>query len=443
MLFFPARRTAARTVRVSSPPASPAPPPQPVRPESAGLSAQRPSILLLAALSTVGPFSIDTFLPALPALAAGLHTSSLKAQQALSAYLIGFALMSLWHGPISDALGRRPVVLVSMAVYVVAAFACTFAQSIEWLIGARLVQGLSGGAGFIITRAIIRDCFEGVAAQRMLSNVMVIFTIAPAMAPLLGGYLDTWFGWRSVFGFMLAASVALWLWLWLALPETLGAAQRRPLHPLPLARAYVQVFTRIEFGLLASCLAFNFSAFFIYIMASPAFVIDHLKMTGTDFAWLFLPAIGGMMLGNRIVNRYAGRISARRMVALGYTVMGAGVGVNLLLQFTLAPRLAPGSWLTFVSIAPIAIAAIGQSMITPTVQIVLMDLFPDRRGMMSSCQGFTQVLVSAFTAGLVAPLLSGSLQHLVLGAVAFYLTGLAFWLAYQYRRSRPAPGGNG
>ena len=420
-------------MRVSTPPASPAPPPQPPSPR---LSAQRPSILLLAALSTVGPFSIDTFLPALPALAAGLHTSTLQAQQALSAYLIGFALMSLWHGAISDALGRRPVVLVSMAVYAAAALVCTAAPSIEVLIGARLVQGLSGGAGFVITRAIVRDCFEGVAAQRMLSNVMVIFAIAPAIAPILGGYLATWFGWRSVFGFMLAASVALWLWLWLALPETLAAAQRRPLHPLPLARAYVQVFTRLEFGLLASCLAFNFSAFFIYIMASPAFVIDHLKMTGTDFGWLFIPAIGGMMLGNRIVNRYAGRISARRMVALGFAVMGVGVGINLLLQFTLAPRLAPGSWLTFISIAPIAIAAAGQSLITPTVQIMLMDLFPDRRGMMSSCQGFTQVLVSALTAGVVAPLLSGSAQHLVLGAVAFYLSGLAFWVAY--RRTRPA-----
>lgn len=403
------------------------------------LSAQRPSTLLLAALSTVGPFSIDTFLPALPALAAGLNASTLQAQQALSAYLAGFALMSLWHGAISDALGRRPVVLVSMAVYAAAALACTIAPSIELLIGARLVQGLSGGAGFVITRAIIRDCFEGVAAQRMLSNVMVIFAIAPALAPLLGGYLDTWFGWRSVFGFMLAASMALWLWLWLALPETLAASQRRPLHPLPLARAYLQVFTRAEFGLLAGCLAFNFSAFFIYIMASPAFVINHLKLTGTDFGWLFIPAIGGMMLGNRIVNRFAGRISARRMVALGFTVMGAGVGINLLLQFTLAPRLAPGSWLTFISIAPIAVAAIGQSLITPTVQILLMDLFPDRRGMMSSCQGFTQVLVSALTAGVVAPLLSDSAQQLVLGAAAFYLTGLAFWLAYQ--RSHTASAG--
>lgn len=391
-------------------------------------------MLLLAALSTIGPFSIDTFLPSLPELAAELGATAIQAQQALSAYLIGFALMSLWHGAIADAVGRRPVVLVSLAVYAVAALACTFAPSIEWLISARLVQGLSGGAGFIITRAIIRDCFEGAAAQRMLSNVMAIFSIAPAIAPILGGYLHVWFGWRSVFGFMLAGSIALWFWLWRALPETLPPEARRPLHPLPLARSYAQVFSRAEFGLLAGCLAFNFSSFFIYIMASPAFILDHLQLTATDFGWLFLPAIGGMMIGNRIVNRLAGKVAPRRMVRAGFGVMGAGVGSNLLLQFLLAPALAHGPWLTFISIAPIALAGCGQSLITPTVQLMLMDLFPDRRGMMSSCQGFAQVLVSALTAGVVSPLLSDSAQHLVLGSAAFYLTGLSFWLVYQRRR---------
>ena len=400
------------------------------------LSAQRPSVLLLAALSTIGPFSIDTFLPSLPELAADLGATAIQAQQALSAYLIGFALMSLWHGAIADATGRRPVVLVSLAVYAAAALACTLAPSIEWLISARLVQGLSGGAGFIITRAIIRDCFEGAAAQRMLSNVMAIFSIAPAVAPILGGFLHVWFGWRSVFGFMLIGSIALWLWLWRALPETLPPEARRPLHPLPLACSYAQVFSRAEFGLLAGCLAFNFSSFFIYIMASPAFILGHLKLTETDFGWLFMPAIGGMMIGNRIVNRLAGKVAPQRMVRIGFCVMGAGVGSNLLLQFLLAPALPHGPWLTFISIAPIALAGCGQSLITPTLQLMLMDLFPDRRGMMSSCQGFAQVLVSALTAGVVSPLLSDSAQHLVLGSAAFYLTGLSFWLGY--RRLRPA-----
>ena len=129
--------------------------------------------------------------------------------------------MSLWHGAISDAVGRRPVVLVSLAVYAIAALACTLAPTIEVLIAARLVQGLSGGVGMVMSRAIIRDCFEGPLAQKTMSNVMIIFAIAPAVAPIFGGYMHQWFGWRSIFAFMLAASILLWLWVWLALPETL------------------------------------------------------------------------------------------------------------------------------------------------------------------------------------------------------------------------------
>lgn len=392
--------------------------------------------MLLAALSTIGPFSIDTFLPALPQLAAGLGATALQAQQALSAYLIGFALMSLWHGALSDAFGRRPVVLASLVIYAAAALACTVAPSIELLIAARLVQGLSGCAGFIITRAIIRDCFEGVAAQRMLSNVMVIFAIAPAIAPMLGGFLNVWFGWRSVFGFMFGGAVLLGVWLWHGLPETLPRASRRPLHPVPLARSYAEVFTHPEFLLLAGCLAFNFSSFFIYITASPVFVIGHLGLSETEFGWLFLPTIGGMMLGNRIVNKFAARMRARTMVLLGYSIMGGGLLANLLLQFLVAPQLHAGPWLTFISIAPIAISGCGQSMITPTVQVMLMDLFPDRRGLMSSCQGFTQVLLSAVTAGVISPLASDTARHLVLASAAFYGTGLTFWLAYRRVRAR-------
>ena len=207
------------------------------------------------------------------------------------------------------------------------------------------------------------------------------------------------------------------------------------MHPLPLARSYLQVFSSAQFRLLAACLAFNFSSFFIYITASPAFILDHLKLTETDFGWLFLPTIGGMMIGNRIVNRFAGKIKAKRMVLIGYGVMGAGVGANLLLQFLLAPHLAPGAWLTLISIAPLVVAGCGQSLITPTLQIMLMDLFPDRRGLLSSCQGFTQVLVSALTAGIVSPMMSQTARHLVTASAAFYVLGLLFWIWYERTRS--------
>lgn len=403
---------------------------------AAALSRRHPSVLLLAALSTVGPFSIDTFLPALPSLALSLNATPIQAQQIISAYLLGFAMMSLWHGAIADAVGRRPVVLTAIGVYLAGSLACTLAPSIEWLIAARFVQGLAGGVGMVLSRAIIRDCFEGISAQKMLSNVMVIFSVAPAVAPILGGMLFEWFGWRSIFGFMLVGATALWCWLWRSLPETLPVSARQTLRPLPLARSYLEVFRRRDFLLLAVALGLNFSALFLYIVASPAFLLEHLKFGPTEFGWFFIPAIGGMMVGNRIINRLIGKMPSKRIIYLGFAVMGLGVVSNVLLQWLVVPLTAPGSWRTFVSIAPIVVTACGQTFITPIVQVMLLDMFPQKRGLMSSCQGFTQVMVSACTAGVVAALVSGSPLHLAVAAAAFYLGGLALWIIYRLQRPR-------
>lgn len=398
---------------------------------NAAFAQRRSFVLMLAALSAVGPFSIDTFLPSLLELQTALHASPIEAQQALSAYLLGFGIMSLWHGAISDALGRRPVILASLLVYIAAAVVCTFAPTIEVLIAGRLVQGLAGGAGMIIARAIIRDCFEGAKAMQLMATMMQIFSIAPAVAPVLGGYLQSWWGWRSVFGFLLLGSIALTIWIWRALPETLPPGARHPLHAGHLARSYFKVFTRIEFQLLAALLAFSFSSLFVYITASPVFLVRHLHLSERDFAILFLPVIGGMVLGSMFASRMAHRIAQRRMISLGFVLMSIGLAVNLALQFTLVPRTAPGLWLTVMCIAPLALCAFGQSLLGPSIQMMIMDLYPAQRGLMSSCQGFTHVMVSAFTAGVVSPFVADTTRHLVLASAAFYAIGLVLWLAYN------------
>lgn len=393
-------------------------------------------MLLIAAIATIGPFSMDTFLPSLPAMSASLGATPVQAQQALSAYLLGFGIMSLWHGAISDAIGRRPVILFALLMYAVAALVCTVAPSIEMLIGARLVQGLFGGAGMIVSRAIVRDCFDGAQAQRMMSTVMLIFSVGPVAAPILGGYLHLWFGWRSVFGFMLAGALLLGAWTWRALPETLGESQRAPLAVRAMLRGYAKVLSNRQFLLLAATLAFNFSAFFVYVMATPVFLLRHLGLAETDFWLFFMPVITGMMAGSTISGRLAGHVSARRTVFAGYVLMVGGVALNLALQFTAVPGLATGRLLTFLSIAPLVISGIGQSMITPSVQVLMMDLFPDRRGMVSSCQGFSQVMLSALTAGLVAPLVSGTTRQLALTSACYCASGLAFWLLYNRARQQ-------
>ena len=391
---------------------------------------KRSFVLMLAALSAVGPFSIDTFLPSLLELQVSLHATPLEAQQALSAYLLGFGIMSLWHGAISDAIGRRPVIIASLVAYIVASLVCTFAPSIQILIAARLVQGLAGGAGMIVARAIIRDCFEGVKALQLLSTVMQIFSIAPAVAPIVGGYLQNWWGWRSVFAFMLIGSIILLAWIWRALPETLPLHARHPLHPVLLAKSYWKVFTRLEFQFLAALLGISFSSLFVYITASPVFLVKHLHLTETDFAKLFLPVIGGMVLGSLIASKLAGRVPQRTLINSGLVLMAIGLTINLGLQFTVIPRTPPGAWLTFMALAPLGIGSVGQALLGPSIQMMLMDLYPAQRGLMSSCQGFTHVMVSAVTAGIISPLVSDTMQHLVLASAAFFAVSLVLWLLY-------------
>ena len=407
----------------------------PVRP-AAQFASRRSFVVLIAALATIGPFSMDTFLPSLPELQVALGATQVQAQQALSAYLLGFGIMSLWHGAISDAIGRRPVIVTALVVYAIAALICTFAPSIEVLIGARLVQGLFGGAGAIVSRAIVRDCFEGAQAQRLMSTVMLLFALGPALAPVLGGYLHQWWGWRSVFGFMLVASLALLAWTWKSLPETHPPDARVPLRAGPMAADYLKVFTRPEFQLLAATIALNFSTFFVYVMATPAFILRHLGMTSTDFGWFFIPVVAGLMLGAALSGRLAGRFSGRRTANVGFFVMAVGVAVNLALQLGVAPGMSPGYLLTVISIAPLVVSAVGQSMITPSLQLLMMDLFPHNRGMVASAQGFTQVMLSTLVAGVIAPFVSDTAAHLALTSAAFLVAGAAVWIVYLRMRRR-------
>ncbi|MCX7179653.1 MAG: MFS transporter, partial [Proteobacteria bacterium] len=157
---------------------------------------------LLAALAMFGPFSIDTYLPAFPAMSVSLGASQVEVQQTLTAYLLPFALMIMWHGALSDALGRRRVILVGLAVYVLASLFCVFATRIEYLWLGRALQGLSSGVGMVVSRAIVRDLLDGPAAQRLMARISMMFAIGPALAPIIGGWIHAFFDWHGIFIFM-------------------------------------------------------------------------------------------------------------------------------------------------------------------------------------------------------------------------------------------------
>ena len=379
---------------------------------------------LLAALSSIGPFAIDAYLPAFPAIGAALGASQLEVQQTLTIYMAALAAMVLWHGALADRFGRRRVLIALTVVFALASLVCALAPSIEWLWVGRALQGLSGGAGIVVGRAVVRDLHEGPQAQRLMSRVMLIFALAPALAPLVGAGLLALAGWRAIFLFLtLFGFVLAWV-TWRFLPETLAEEDRQPLHPLALLRAYLAIFRHPGFLLLALGVALNFNGFFLYVLSAPVFILEHLGLGSGGFVWLFGPAVGGMMIGSMLSERMAGRWSPVRTVGTGFVLMFAAVVANAAVSGLFAPGVPR-------SVLPIGLFSCGMAVAMPSMSLLGLELFPERRGMASSCQSFLQIGFNAASSALVAPALWSSPLGLASGMGMFAALGLCTRLAWR------------
>ena len=378
---------------------------------------------LLAALATLGPFSIDAYLPAFAGIQSSLNASALEIQQTLSGYLFAFGVMFLFHGALSDSFGRRPVILVALALYTAASIGGALAQTVHALVLWRIVQGLSVGAGMVVGRAMIRDLFEAEDAQRLMSLVTLFFGLAPAIAPIIGGWLFVALGWRSVFWGLAAVGLLLLAVSARFLPETLPREGRHAFHPVPLLKGYEEVLINLKFLFLALAAGFNFNAFFLYIVSAPAFLGRHLGLGPQQYAWLFIPSIAGIMIGSQLSGRAAGRLSSRQTVNRAYGFMGAAAAANLAYTFLGHPSV---PW----AMVPIFFYGIGFAMANPSITILNLDLFPTRRGMAASLQGFVSGMVNTLTAGIISPALSVDLRALALGMMGMMLVGWWSWRLY-------------
>ncbi|MEN1959249.1 multidrug effflux MFS transporter [Luteimonas sp. MJ246] len=386
--------------------------------------------LLLAGLSMFGPFSIDAIFPAFPVMGEALGADKLAMQQTISAYLVAYALMSLVHGPMSDALGRRRVILAGLVVFIAASVGCALANDLATMLAFRALQGLSAGVGLIVGRAVIRDLFDGDDAQRLMSQVSMIFGIAPAIAPVIGGWILGWGHWHDIFWFLVGFGVLLLAATWMWLPETHPAESRSAPVPRRMLRDYVLIFANRRFQRLAAAGALNFSALFLYIASAPAFVLDLLRLDERSFAWFFGPMIGGMMLGAFTSGRVAGRMPHAVQVNIGFACCGlaavANVAYGLLVDVPAVP------W----AVLPAALCAFGVALVFPVLTLAILDMYPRQRGSASSLQAFTSLALNAVVAGLLSPMVSGSMLTLALAGAAFTLAGWLVWRLERYRTRR-------
>ena len=375
-----------------------------------------PKVIALAVLASLAPFAIDTYLPGFHVIATDLSSTPAYVQQSLTFYLIPYTIMTLFHGAISDSIGRIMTIKWGLALFFFASIGCALATSVEQLWFFRALQGIGGGAGNVVARAMVRDLYEGAQAQRVMATIQIIFGIAPAVAPIFGGFLLD-YGWQSIFIFLaLYAAIAIYFSS-RVLPETMLLKNRLPFDLKSIATRYCTIFKNKEFLLLILSLSANFSAFFLYVLASPIFLIDLLGFTEKQFAYLFVPTVCGMIIGSFIAKKTAGVINPSRVTRFGYFGMFLIALSNLIYCYFFDNN-------PIFNIGFIALYNIGMAAIMPIISIAALDCFPKARGTAASGQAFMQMFFSSAVAGVIVPICWFSTFGLSLGLFIILIFGL-------------------
>jgi DHA1 family bicyclomycin/chloramphenicol resistance-like MFS transporter len=303
---------------------------------------------------------------------------------------------------------------------------CALAQTTAQLIAFRILQGLSTGAGIVVARAVVRDMYAPQQAQKVMSQITLFFGVAPALAPLLGGWLLVHADWHAVFWFLSGVGVVLWLANFRLLPETLPLAQRHPFQLRSLLRAYWTLGSDPRFLLLALSSGVPFNGMFLYVLSAPVFLGELLGLPPQHFFWFFMLTIGGIMAGAWVSGHAAGRRTPQAQIRGGFAIM-LGIGVVNLVANGLFK--ADVSW----ALLPMAIFAFGWATMVPVVTLLVLDLNPQRRGMASSLQMFVSALANGLVAGVVSPWVMHSTVALATASLLLMGVGLLAWIVVRWR----------
>lgn len=376
--------------------------------------------LILAGLSMIGPFATDTYLPSFFALGRDFNVTAEQVQLTLSVYLFSFSFMTLFYGTLSDSFGRKKVIIFSLSLFALASVGAALAQDFTWFLIFRGLQGAGGASGKVVGQAVIRDRLKGAAAQAMMANITVVFGLAPAIAPILGGYLHVWFGWHSIFLFMAIFAVIILIATMRALPESLAVEERRPFKIKPILKTYIGAMANIRFACRAFAMGILFGGMAIYVSSSAEYIVNILKLPETAFGWIFIPFVSGLVLGAFLNGRLSYKYTPHKIINFGMTLVVTAVVWNLLVAYFFVPSV---PW----SVLPLALYGFGLAFTGPGMTMSVLAMYPKASGFASSLQTFVQMIVFAVIAGFVAPLLFGSALKIALGAFISVLLGVALW----------------
>ena len=385
-----------------------------LRPDTLALTA------LLALLTAVGPMSVDLYLPSLPELGRVFGASVPQVQLTLSGYLLCFAIGQIVFGPISDHVGRKPVLLAALSLYVAVCLSCMFATSIEMLIALRCLQALGVAGAPVLARAIVRDLYQGVRAGRELARMGSITALAPVVAPSLGGILQSTFGWRASFLGMAALGLCAILLVIRLLPETMKQRPQEAISLSSIVRGYGIFLRRRTFRIYLAIVATSYGGLFAWISGSSFVLQDLYGLSPLLFGLVFAAATLGYGLGTLLAARLVGRIGIDRTIVCGGIALAAG-------GLAMAAAIAIGATSPAALALPMALYLCGLGLAMPQSMAGALTPFPERAGAASSLLGFLQQATASAIGIMVGQMLGAS--ALPLAAVIAAMGVLALALA--------------
>jgi len=396
-----------------------------LRPDSFALTA------LLALLTALGPMSVDLYLPSLPDIERALRAPAAQVELTISFYLIGFALGQIFYGPLSDLYGRKPVLLAALGIFCVMTFVCAGASSIEALIAARFVQAVGASGAIVLSRAIVRDLHSGARAARELSLMAMIFGFAPIVAPLIGGGLQTAFGWRAGFLFVFLWGAGALTAAWWLLPETLRARPVMRPRLLDHFRGAALILRNTFFLAHVGIVALSFSGLFAWISGSAFVLQDLYGATPVEFALVFAIASIGYLVGTSVAAFTVMRLGIERTIGAGAAVLTIGAAALVA---------AGGAWpgVPVALAVPVAIYLAGLGLAMPQAMAGALQPFPERAGTASSLVGCTQQTAAALMGAVVGHTLGATAWPLILSMALMGAATLVLWLAIRGREMEHA-----